>query len=224
MNANTSGAATEISVKNASRWDPERYYNIWIVNKIDGFTSTFCGCACDAGIIAGYAYFLMANNTRQANMNLDGTLMLAGQMKAGEKKLPHEIGHALNLQHPFYGSNSSTCPVNTSPTADGDLCADTDPINNPQIDANPFSCRTGTNPCTSTNFNDNTEKITSIIQVVILCLHITKSTHAGICYYNATGRSGYFRANNQAIYPATFVAPISAAAAPSCLNGGSNIS
>jgi len=46
----------ELTVKNLTRWDPFRYYNVWLVNRIDGCDGQFCGCACDAGFVAGFAY------------------------------------------------------------------------------------------------------------------------------------------------------------------------
>lgn len=227
VNATKTTGAAEITVKNASRWDPERYYNIWIVSKIDGCTGTFCGCSCDAGFTAGYAYFPMPNNTDQNSMNLDGTMMLASQMKAGQKTLPHEIGHALNLYHPFEGSSansSATCPANTTPTTDGDRCADTDPITNPQYDSDPFSCRTATNPCTSTNYNDNTEKnYMNYTKCYTLFTNNQKARMQASAVI--TQRASLFSswANNQVVYPATFVAPMAATAAPTSMNVSNNV-
>ena len=161
-NAKGTTGASEASVKNLSRWDSQKYYNIWLVSKIDGCTGTFCGCSCDAGYVAGYAYFPMPANSSAANQNLDGTILLNSTMIAGNKVLPHELGHALNLYHPFEGNvGANSCPVNTTPSSDGDKCTDTQPITNPQIAIAPytaFQCRTGNNPCVGANYTDNTEK------------------------------------------------------------------
>lgn len=163
-NVNTATGASELSIKNLSRWDPFKFYNIWIVHKIDGCTGTFCGCSCDMGFVAGFAYFPIANNASTAQRDADGTLMLASQFVAGQKTLPHEVGHALNLYHPFQGNGGS----NLCPPAPGDQCADTDPCTNPQLapNAHPFGCRNQapytapfTNPCVGTPFTDNTRKI-----------------------------------------------------------------
>ncbi len=55
--------------------------------------------------------------------------MLATQMETGEKTLPHEIGHALKLYHPFEDSDDNTeCPANANCATQGDLVCDTDPI------------------------------------------------------------------------------------------------
>ena len=137
----TSGAA-DIDVKNLSRWSNTQYYNIWIVNKIDGNDGT------SGSFIAGYAYFPGAPAT------LDGTVMLATQMTPGAETLPHEIGHAFGLYHPFQGQVGSSCPSDVDCTSEGDMICDIDPI----TVAGDFSCRTGTNPCTGTSYSINSER------------------------------------------------------------------
>ncbi|HMH24610.1 MAG TPA: M43 family zinc metalloprotease [Puia sp.] len=135
----------DVNVKNLSRWDPTLYYNIWIVNKIDGVDGNTFG-----SFIAGFAYF------PGSPANVDGIVMLATQMVAGQKTLPHEIGHAFNLYHPFENAadpNSATCSVNTSCSTQGDQVCDTDPVTLPAG----FVCRTGTNTCTTTAYSTNTE-------------------------------------------------------------------
>jgi len=141
--ANVVGAP-ELNVKNIIRWNPSQYYNIWVVNKIDGADGT------SGSFIAGYAYFPGAPS------NLDGTVMLATQMRAGDKTLPHEIGHALALHHPFNGSNGNTCAApETDCSAEGDGVCDTEQITMP---SNLTTCRTGTiNPCTGSAYTINTE-------------------------------------------------------------------
>jgi len=219
VNSSLATGASEISVKNLTRWDPAKYYNIWVVSKIDGCSGYFCGCACDAGFTAGYAYFPPANNTTANARDLDGTIMLASQLVSGEKTLPHELGHMLNLYHPFQGSTTpgpNTCPANASPTTQGDLCTDTDPITNPYLAPNvPFACRTGVNPCSGTAYTDNTEKnymnYTNCYQL------FTNDQKARMqASFTTTQRASLATswANNQGAYPAPFVAPIPATAAP----------
>ncbi|MGZ8523223.1 MAG: M43 family zinc metalloprotease [Chitinophagaceae bacterium] len=139
VNVDNTDGTPELTLKNFARWNVADYYNIWIVNKLDGADGT------SGQFIAGFAYFPGAPAT------LDGTIMLATQMESGEKTLPHEIGHALSLHHPFRGSADNTqCPLNTGCTTDGDLICDTDPIfNNYNSGTGVFSfaCRTGNNPC-----------------------------------------------------------------------------
>jgi hypothetical protein len=148
VNVLNSTGASELSVKNLSRWNTANYYNIWVVHKIDGNDGT-------GQFIAGFAYFPGSSSL------LDGTMMLAATMVTGEKTLPHEIGHALNLYHPFEGSlDASICPANANCATQGDRICDTDPISFNQTGGNVnFSCRTGPNVCVagSPNHNNNTE-------------------------------------------------------------------
>jgi hypothetical protein len=137
----TATGTPDINIKNLSRWDNTKYYNVWIVNKIDGNDGT------TGTFVAGYAYLPGAPSTD------DGIVMLSTQMVAGQKTLPHEIGHAFNLYHPFEGSADSTmCPSNTDCTVDGDQVCDTDPISynfSLITDSLHFDCRSGINPCAS---------------------------------------------------------------------------
>jgi hypothetical protein len=135
----------DINIKNLSRWDPTQYYNIWIVDKIDGADGTGSG-----SFIAGFAFFPGSPALE------DGIVMLATQMIDRQKTLPHEMGHAFNLYHPFQSTdpNNATCAANTSCSTQGDMICDTDPVTEPIN----FVCRTGANnPCTSTPYTINTE-------------------------------------------------------------------
>ncbi|HXB90809.1 MAG TPA: M43 family zinc metalloprotease, partial [Puia sp.] len=150
VNSATTLGTNDINIKNLSRWDPTQYYNVWIVNKIDGNDGT------SGQFIAGYAYFPGSSPLE------DGIVMLATQMVAGQKTLPHEIGHAFNLYHPFEGStDASICPVNTNCSLNGDQVCDTDPISeniNSGTGVIDFTCRTGmTNSCTNTPYTPKTE-------------------------------------------------------------------
>jgi hypothetical protein len=148
VNVNGTSGTDEINVKNLSRWDPNSYYNIWVVNEIDGNDGTH------GQFIAGYAYFA------GAPASLDGTVMLATQMKSGQKTLPHEMGHAFSLYHPFQGSaDKNSCPPNNNCNTDGDMVCDTDPISYNQLNGVVnFTPRTGPNPCANNNpYTANTE-------------------------------------------------------------------
>lgn len=128
--------ANEVDVKNLSRWPNDLYYNIWVVNKINGQDGT------SGTFTAGYAYF------PGAGAAVDGTIMLATQAVAGEITLPHEIGHAFALYHTFQGdAGGGTCPTNANCATDGDMVCDTDPHKR-----SVFNCPTGTNPCTGTPY------------------------------------------------------------------------
>ena len=123
MAHNGPNGATEVAVKALSIWPNTKYYNIWVVNKIDsedGFNST-------GSYVAGFAWF------PGANPNVDGTVMLAFTAKKNESTLPHEIGHAFALQHTFFDDDPTSsgppyvCPVNSNCLTDGDMVCDTDP-------------------------------------------------------------------------------------------------
>lgn len=148
VNVQNSDGVPDVTIKDYARWNPADYYNIWVVNKLDSKDGT------SGQFTAGYAYFA------GAPARLDGTVMLATQMKTGAKTLPHEIGHAFNLYHVFQGSTvSNSCPTNTDCTADGDGVCDTDPVskNSNSSGVIDFTCRTGINTCTATNYTRNTE-------------------------------------------------------------------
>jgi hypothetical protein len=146
-NPGTTPGVDELLIKNLSRWNPYQYYNVWVVDKIDGKDGT------SGTFTAGYAYF------PGASLSYDGTIMLATQMMTGKKTLPHEIGHAFGLYHTFQGSSDrNTCPANANCNTDGDMVCDTDPETYNQLGGViDFSCRTGVNSCTGTAYSTNTE-------------------------------------------------------------------
>ena len=141
VNLQTTLGTDELNVKNLVRWDPSQYYNVWVVDKIDGNDGT------SGSFFAGFAYFPGSPS------NYDGTILLATQMGPGLKTLPHELGHGFNLYHPFQDASGAVCPPNADCTVDGDQVCDTDPITQPVG----FVCRSGNNPCTSTAYTNNTE-------------------------------------------------------------------
>lgn len=134
------------SLKRLIGWDPERYYNIWVVNKIDGNDGT------SGSFIAGYAYLPPAPTA------LDGTVILATQMNTNRQTLPHEMGHALALRHTFYDDqNGTTCPpveTGANCASINDFCCDTQP----HIRTGPGSCDVGNNTCHSVAYQDGTAR------------------------------------------------------------------
>lgn len=187
---------TELQLKNLSRWDPTDYYNIWVVNKIDskdGTSGTFVG---------GYAYPVPAPADR------DGTVMLATQMAANKKTLPHEIGHAFGLYHPFDDDNPTGCAANTDCTSQGDYVCDTDPIVMPP---DYITCRTGTNPCTNTAYSTNTERnfmnYTNCYTLFTAGQKARALAVAGSIYRASLSTSGALTPVNT-VYP--YVAPVAA--------------
>ncbi|MEX0967323.1 MAG: M43 family zinc metalloprotease [Bacteroidia bacterium] len=115
----------DVAIKNLSRWDTRKYLNIWVVRdiaSIDGFTT------------AGYAFFPGAVSNA-----LDGIVIDADFMGAGERTLTHEVGHYMNLYHPFQGGcGGSNCNLS------GDRVCDTPPTAQQN-----FGCDKSTNSCSN---------------------------------------------------------------------------
>lgn len=120
--------ANEVDVKTLSRWDNRYYYNVWVVSEIDDNGG-------GAGT-QGYAYF--PTNPVTWNADKDGTVVLYnafGNDPDGSlgynlksytnlnRTMTHEIGHGLNLHHPFEGGSCSE----TDCTTQGDEVCDTPP-------------------------------------------------------------------------------------------------
>lgn len=98
-----------------SRWLPSDYYNVYVVNKIDG------NDLYSTGGIAGFAYLPYFPT-------VDGMVVVASQVRSGSTTVAHEFGHAFNLLHTFEGDGgTATCPPNADCTTDGDMVCDTEP-------------------------------------------------------------------------------------------------
>ncbi|NML21435.1 T9SS type A sorting domain-containing protein [Pseudoflavitalea sp. G-6-1-2] len=138
-----SAGADDSLVKAITLWPANQYYNVYVVNKIDG-KDGYPGTV--GPFVAGFAYF------PGAPMYIDGTIMLASQAKSGQSTLPHEMGHAFNLFHTFQGATGATCPPNANCNTQGDRVCDTDPTNEQAFFTCPLS--TDNNPCTGTPWSD----------------------------------------------------------------------
>lgn len=126
------GGITDVALKDLSRWPNDQYYNVWVVNYIDG----------PGGGTAGYAYYPGAGPA------VDGTVILATSSVSGSSTLGHEIGHGMGLPHTFEGDNNDTvCPPNNDCTVDGDGICDTEPHRRS------VGCATTINPCTNQPMN-----------------------------------------------------------------------
>ncbi len=121
-----------------SAWDPNRYYNIWLVNSI-GTYGVY-------GAISGFAYFPLTASQ-------DGLFAVSEGARPGNNLLVHELGHAFFLYHTFQGSSGGTCAVNNECSTEGDEVCDTDPVT--QFIG---QGRTGYNSCSNSPYTDNTEK------------------------------------------------------------------
>ncbi len=136
VNAAGSAGVSKQALMQLIRWDPNRYYNIWVVNKISSPGN---------GIAAFAMYPLRADD--------DGVFIRAEYIRPGSTVLPHELGHAFYLYHTFDGSAGGGCAPNADCNTDGDHVCDTDPITEAGGDG-----RTGINPCTNTPYTSSTEE------------------------------------------------------------------
>jgi len=100
--------ADEYTLKQLSNWPHDKYYNIWVVNKI-------------AGGWAGFAYY-----PTSFDFSVDGTIIVASSMASNNKVLAHELGHGLGLYHTFEEGENS-CPGNANCLTQGDRVCDTPP-------------------------------------------------------------------------------------------------
>lgn len=125
---NTAGSESytdDLALKNLSRWDPNCYINIWVVNDI-------------IGNVAGYAYLPSAHGS-----DVDGIVVeswLVGTLETANTTLSHEMGHYLGLYHTF----ENGC-FNLDCALDGDRVCDTPPDNS----AGAVSCNAVINSCTT---------------------------------------------------------------------------
>ncbi len=139
VNSNNTNGLDDDLLKDHERWPVNEYYNIYIVNKIDGNDGT------SGQFTTGFAY------RPPVGYRYDGIVMLAKYAIAGEATLPHEIGHAMNLLHVFQGGTTTTCPTETNCLTQNDLVCDTEPIRQSN-----FNCPT-VNACTGGPYVFNTQ-------------------------------------------------------------------
>lgn len=131
----------DYDLKALSRWDRSTYYNIWLVNYIDGPNNS-------AG---GYAYLPPG-----APGEGDGTVLLVEYTTPGSngnyyKALPHELGHSFGLYHTFQGSSgANSCPSNANCLENNDRVCDT------EVHSLNQNCPSNTaiNNCTNQPFNN----------------------------------------------------------------------
>lgn len=115
-------------IKDLIQWPENDYYNIHVVNKIDGASA--------------FAYY-----PQSFPFYLDGTVIEAFFMSNLFSTLTHELGHAFNLLHTFEEDDSGVCPPNNDCTRDGDFICDTSPHKRTDCFAS--------NPCVSGDTNWN---------------------------------------------------------------------
>ena len=101
--------SNEMDIKNVSRWDQRYYLNVWVVDKIDGGSST-----------TGYSYLAHDVSTKDSAQQIDGTVVnyrFIGRnapyqnlvnYKLG-RTLTHEVGHYCDLHHTWGDDDINVC-------------------------------------------------------------------------------------------------------------------
>lgn len=96
------------SLKEYGNWNPNNYYNVWLVDEIDN-----ANCYSGGSYTSGYAYFAGAHG-----QVYDGAVVLTCSfLSESSSTWAHEMGHAFNLPHTFDGDDANNDGV-------GDQCGD----------------------------------------------------------------------------------------------------
>ncbi len=111
------------TMKQATAWDPTKYLNIWIVPRLCVAPNGVPPCDPNkCGGVAGYAYFPSASTSVYGAVIGERYFWGSGITSRSTRTTVHELGHNLNLYHPFEGGcGSSSC------TSSGDRVCDTPP-------------------------------------------------------------------------------------------------
>ncbi|MGY8909816.1 MAG: GEVED domain-containing protein, partial [Flavobacteriales bacterium] len=145
LNSDNVDGVSEGQLRALSRWDPQMYYNIYVVNTFDSTPIT------QTGGLQGYAYFPTTPDS------FYGTFMKSSVVvdKNDPTTLPHEFGHAMGLHHPFRTGSTSSCPT-VSPegcSVDNDLVCDT-PSTISLLNTNPLPTNEDVNGCDNAGWNN----------------------------------------------------------------------
>ncbi|MFC1857340.1 PKD domain-containing protein [Thermodesulfobacteriota bacterium] len=131
-------------LKDKIRWDPTRFYNIWVVTEIDDNDGE--------GGTMGYALLPNASHESDGAVIVHKAFGNTGTASGSPNRtVTHEMGHALGLYHTFEGDNGGDeCPTNNDCGAEGDLVCDTPPHKRSSS-----NCPSGQeNPCDPPNLLD----------------------------------------------------------------------
>ncbi|MCS7154004.1 MAG: M43 family zinc metalloprotease [Bacteroidia bacterium] len=128
----------DFSMKQATGWDRTRYLNVWIVPRLCVQPDPSSPCdQCNS--VAGYAFYPSAGATQYGTV-LGSAFFWGGSTPRAGRTLVHELGHNLNLAHPFQdGCGTSNCSTS------GDRVCDTPPT---AVQTGNFSVRRQ-NTCTN---------------------------------------------------------------------------
>lgn len=141
VNDSDGKGANRLAVTNLSRWNPEEYLNIWVVNEISDNNGNFGIQAFSSfpGTNLLYDGIVILYNALGYDYE-DCNCMPLKYFTEENATLVHEVGHYLNLYHTFEGDGSGTVCPDTSGTA-GDFVADT------PAHIRTYSCNGNVNQC-----------------------------------------------------------------------------
>ena len=144
LNSDNEDGVTQAQLKDLSRWDPQMYYNIYVVNTFDSTPIV------QTGGLQGYAYFPTTPDA------FYGTFMKASVVidSSDPTTLPHEFGHSMGLDHPFNSGTTTACPTVTAGgcSVDNDKVCDT-PSTKSLLGAS-LPSNSDNNPCDSDGWNN----------------------------------------------------------------------
>jgi len=159
VNRSNSNGADDEELKDLSKWPTDKYMNFWIVSEIDGNDG-------QAGV-QGYANLPVGIDEYNGAVMMstvfgydpNGTSFSSTMSSNKDNStVTHEVGHFLDLYHPFEGGDTGVCPPNESDcSAEGDFICDTPPIMNYlNYDNNTiyFNCPNGVNNACSSGTLD----------------------------------------------------------------------
>lgn len=145
LNSDRTDGVSANQLRALSRWDPQSYYNIYVVNTFDSTPVT------QTGGLQGYASF-----PSNPDSSYDTFMKKSVVIDASDPTtLPHEFGHSLGLNHPFNTGSEAACPQKTSGgcTVDDDMVCDT-PATKSLLGVTTLPLNGSTNPCDPAGWNN----------------------------------------------------------------------
>jgi len=148
-NSSNTDGVSNVQLRALSRWDPQVYYNAYIVNTFDSVP-----IATTSGL-QGYAGF-PTNPDSSYDTFMKASVVID---TSDPTTLPHEFGHSMGLHHPFNTGSTTACPTATTPTlptlpcnVDNDLVCDTASTKS-LLGVAPLPANGDANPCDTAGWN-----------------------------------------------------------------------
>ena len=149
-NSDKTDGVSNVQLRALSRWDPQVYYNAYIVNTFDSTPIT------TTSGLQGYASF-PTNPDDSYDTFMKASVVIDTN---DPTTLPHEFGHSMGLHHPFNTGSTTACPTTTTPTlptlpcnVDNDLVCDT-PSTKSLLGVSPLPSNGSTNDCDTAGWNN----------------------------------------------------------------------